>query len=78
MGWGTPKRGWARGKGEQDTGRVLTHNGSNNMWFCVTWLAPERGFALLAACNKGGKGADQACDEAVQALLKVVEEELKK
>jgi CubicO group peptidase (beta-lactamase class C family) len=78
MGWGTPKRGWARGKGDRDTGRVLTHNGSNTMWFCVTWLAPEKDFAILVACNKGGKEADRGCDAAVQAMLKVLADDEKK
>jgi CubicO group peptidase (beta-lactamase class C family) len=74
MGWGTPKRGWARGDGPKATGRVLTHNGSNTLWFCVTWIAPEKDFAVLIACNQGGKEAETACDEAAQALIKEVGE----
>ena len=64
MGWGVTKRAWA-GKGD-----VLTHNGSNTMWYAVTWLAPERNFAVLVACNKGGDEASKACDEAVAAMIK--------
>jgi len=48
------------------------------MWFCVTWIAPEKDFAVLVACNKGGTEADKACDEAASALIKWVGEELKK
>jgi hypothetical protein len=68
MGWGVAKRPWA-GTGAGG-GRVLTHNGSNTMWFAVTWLAPERDFAVLIACNKGGDAAAKACDEAAAAMIK--------
>lgn len=69
-GWVSLKRGWARGDAPNDTGRVLTHNGTNTMWFCVTWIAPEKNFALLIACNKGGPEAEKACDNAAGALIK--------
>jgi CubicO group peptidase (beta-lactamase class C family) len=62
MGWTVADRDWAGG-------RVLTHNGSNTMWFCVTWLAPKRDFAVLVACNRGGDGGAKACDEASSALV---------
>jgi CubicO group peptidase (beta-lactamase class C family) len=67
MGWGRPKRSWAMS--ESGNGRVLTHNGSNTMWFCVVWAAPEKNFAVLVACNKGGKEAEGACDDAAGALI---------
>ncbi|MBI1851207.1 MAG: beta-lactamase family protein [Planctomycetes bacterium] len=62
MGWSITERDWAGG-------RVLTHNGSNTMWFCVTWIAPKRDFAVLVACNRGGDEAAKACDEASWALI---------
>lgn len=68
MGWSTGTRAWA--SGEKGVGRVLTHAGSNTMWFCVVWIAPERGFALLATCNLGGDRAAKACDALVGALLR--------
>lgn len=61
MGWSVTERPWG--------GRVLTHNGSNTMWFCVTWLSPEKDFAVLVATNEGGDGAAKACDEAAWALI---------
>lgn len=67
MGWGRPKRAWAMS--EKGNGRVLTHNGSNTMWFCVVWAAPEKNFAVLIACNQGGKDAEGACDDAAGALI---------
>src|SRR5262249_23605295 len=33
MGWGVTTRAWAKGSAAGDKGRVLTHNGSNTMWF---------------------------------------------
>jgi CubicO group peptidase (beta-lactamase class C family) len=69
MGWSVTTRPWAKGSGTGDTGRVLTHNGSNTMWFCVAWLAPEKDWAVIATCNKGGGEAAKACDEAVSQMV---------
>ena len=62
MGWGIASREWAGGK-------VLTHNGTNTMWFCAVWIAPLKGFAVMAACNQGGKKAEKTVDEAVWMLV---------
>ena len=64
------KRVWAKGNRPNDSGRVLTHAGSNTMWFCVVWIAPERDFAVLVACNQGGDTASKACDEAAGKLIR--------
>jgi CubicO group peptidase (beta-lactamase class C family) len=61
-GWVVVKRPWAGGV-------ALTHAGSNVRWFCVTWAAPRKGFAVLVACNTGKAGADKACDEVAAALI---------
>ena len=61
MGWGVTKRPWG--------GNLLVHSGSNNLWFCVVWIAPEKNFAAMACCNQGGKSGETACDEAVGALI---------
>ncbi len=45
LGWSVAERPWAGG-------RVLTHAGSNTMWFCVTWLAPARDFAVLVTQSR--------------------------
>ena len=63
MGWIVTDRPWAGG-------RVLTHSGSNTMWYCTTWIAPEKGFAVLVTCNQGGDVAAKACDDAAGALIK--------
>jgi CubicO group peptidase (beta-lactamase class C family) len=67
LGWLSATRPWG--------GAVLTHAGSNTLWYCVAWLAPEKGFAVLAATNQGGDTATKACDDAcavmIQAMIKV-------
>jgi hypothetical protein len=49
-------------------GTALTHSGSNTMWFCTVWMAPKKGFAVLAVCNAGGDTAAAACDEVCSVL----------
>lgn len=68
-GWITGTRPWARGSRPSDTGRTLTHAGSNTLWFCVAWLAPEIDFFVLAATNQAGPAATKACDAAVGFLI---------
>ncbi len=62
MGWIVAERPWADGK-------VLTHSGSNTMWFAVAWLAPKKDFAVLICANQGGDAAQKACDDAAGALI---------
>lgn len=69
-GWGVLTRSWAKGISASATGKVLSHAGSNTMWFCVTWVAPEIDFAVLVACNEGGDAASKACDEVAGALIR--------
>jgi CubicO group peptidase (beta-lactamase class C family) len=44
MGWVITSRSWAGGK-------TLTHDGTNTANSSVTWMAPLRGFAVLAVTN---------------------------
>ncbi len=55
-------------------GRVLWHNGSNGTFFCVAHVVPEENYATCVACNYGGKGAAEACQEAHLLLVKHVKE----
>lgn len=66
LGWLTGNRDWG--------GAVLTHAGSNTKWYCVAWLAPEKGFAVLAAVNQGGPHAQQACDEACAQMIRALQQ----
>ena len=61
LGWIVTRRPWG--------GRVLNHAGSNTMWYAVTWISPEKNFAVLVTCNLGGGSAPKACDEAAWALI---------
>ncbi len=70
MGWLITTRPWAKGGAPGDTGRVLTHSGSNTMWMAVAWLAPERDFAVLVTCNRGGNHGAKATDAAAAAIIK--------
>jgi CubicO group peptidase (beta-lactamase class C family) len=63
MGWRVLERDWAGG-------RVLTHAGSNTMWYCVVWIAPRRDLAVLVCANRGGAEAAQAVDEVAAALVR--------
>jgi CubicO group peptidase (beta-lactamase class C family) len=67
MGWGVTERPWA--KGDEGKMGVITHNGSNTMWMCVVWAAPDAGFAVLSATNIGGDVAGKACDDVAGALI---------
>ena len=63
MGWMSVQREWAGGA-------ALTHSGSNTMNYCVAWLAPAKGFAVIACTNRGLQAAP--VDEAVGAMIKTV------
>lgn len=63
MGWSLAQRPWAGGT-------AWTHNGSNTMWYCMIWLAPQKGFGVLVTTNAGGPAASQACDEACAELIR--------
>jgi CubicO group peptidase (beta-lactamase class C family) len=61
-GWIVSERPWAGG-------RILTHNGSNTVWYCVVFLAPEQKRGIFSASNYG-LGSAKACDEALQSMLR--------
>ncbi len=62
FGWSFAERPWAGG-------RVLTHAGSNTMWFAVVWIAPNKDFAVVSATNLGDEKAFAGVDAAVAALI---------
>ncbi|MHC4393934.1 MAG: serine hydrolase domain-containing protein [Planctomycetota bacterium] len=63
LGWSVARRRWG---GKE---YVLNHAGSNNMWYCVCWLAPGRDFGVLIVTNQAGANTAKACDEAAGALI---------
>lgn len=56
MGWGTGKRGWAKGA-------VLTHAGSNTMNYFIVWIAPNIEFSVAAAANAAGPDVNKHLEE---------------
>lgn len=66
-GWNVGTRPWAKGARPTDTGRVLFHVGDNGRWTAAVWVAPEKDFAVLVACNRGDM--ERAVDEAVGQLV---------
>lgn len=62
LGWINVLRDWAGGS-------VLTHSGSNTMWYTTVWIAPERDMAFFAATNVGGDTAGTAVNDAIEALI---------
>jgi CubicO group peptidase (beta-lactamase class C family) len=62
-GFGVTARPWSKG-------RILTHNGSNTMWFCVIWLAPAEQFGVLVTCNAADEHAQKACDVVAARMVK--------
>ncbi len=61
-GWIVTERPWAGGK-------VLTHAGSNTLWYATIWLAPKKNFAFMAAANLAGDLGPRATDEAVAGMI---------
>ncbi|MFQ5424954.1 MAG: hypothetical protein ACE5F9_13375, partial [Phycisphaerae bacterium] len=52
-----------------DTGRCLHHAGSNNSWYALVWIAPERDFAVLCTTNMGGEGVFPRIDAVNWAVI---------
>ena len=67
LGWAVTDRSWGGGK-------VLNHAGDNTMNYANAWVAPKRDFAIIACVNQSGKAAFTATDEAIVALMKLVNE----
>ena len=66
LGWGVEARGWAGGD-------ALMHAGSNTMFQVVIWIAPAKDAVFVAATTAAGKAAERGTDEAIAALLKLLE-----
>ena len=62
LGWLVVSRPWGGGE-------VLTHAGSNTMFYTVIWLAPEKDFAVVVCTNLGGDAAFQAVNVAAARLI---------
>lgn len=63
LGWAVLQRGWAGGM-------VLNHTGTNTFWYAVTWAAPARSVAFLAATNCGSQSGFDACDSPASMMAR--------
>ncbi len=63
LGWVATERSWGGGT-------VLTHAGSNTMFYAVIWIAPEKNFAVVVCTNAGGDTAEKATDTTASALIR--------
>ncbi|CAN5690266.1 hypothetical protein BH11PLA1_BH11PLA1_02740 [soil metagenome] len=78
MGWSVTERPWATRQDSPTAAaavaptsqRVLTHNGSNTMWYCVAWLAPDADFGVIVCCNQASEAGPAACDETAAAMIR--------
>lgn len=61
-GWGIVQREWAGGT-------VLSHNGSNNMWYVSVWVAPEINRAFIAGTNSSDANTATICDNSIGQLI---------
>jgi CubicO group peptidase (beta-lactamase class C family) len=62
LGWGVVERPWAGGK-------VLTHIGSNTMFYASVWLVPAKNLLFLVATNSGDESAEKAINEVLPYLV---------
>lgn len=63
-GWGVGEAPWA---GVDGPGPVITHNGSNTMWFATVLAAPGRGLGFITVSNDGVAG-QAACTTLIRRL----------
>jgi D-alanyl-D-alanine carboxypeptidase len=67
LGWAIRKNPWAGGDG-----KTLWHDGSNNLWYCATWLGIERGVAVLVTANERSTAIEGTAKEVARLLLEEV------
>lgn len=61
--------GWMRVERKEIKGPLLTHDGSNTMWYASAWIAPDADLAVAAIVNAGGSAGQKAAHEVVKELL---------
>lgn len=52
-------------------GTMLTHGGSNTMWYADVWIAIEKKTVYLAVTNVGGDGVTETIDRVIGGLMKL-------
>ena len=63
-GWIVVKRPWGKGV-------VLTHSGSNTMWYATVWVAPKLDRAFIAVTNSCDSNSHAICDKMIGQLIEI-------
>ena len=61
--------GWLVGEFTWAGGTVLTHAGSNTMWYATVWIAPGKNLILAVVTNRGDDVAQGAGERAITVLF---------
>ncbi len=63
-GWWVVQRDWGNGN-------VLTHGGSNTMWYVSVWIAPEINRAFIVGTNSHDSKTIENCDNVMGWLISI-------
>jgi len=61
--------GWNALNRPEIGGEVLSHTGSNGLWFCNVWILPQNNWACVVFLNFGGTEAFEKSNEVVVHLM---------
>lgn len=70
---GTYAGGWLLAKRPWGKGTVLTHSGSNTMWYATVWVAPNLDRSFLVATNSRDENSPAICDQIIGKLIQINE-----
>lgn len=63
-GWIVTTRAWGNGQ-------VLTHNGSNTLWYASVWVAPQLDRAFVVVTNSSDEKSHAICDKTIVKLISI-------
>ena len=69
--------GWGIYQYNRVKGTVLTHDGSNTMWYARVWMAPNIDRAYMVVMNAAFKDSSKSatiCDQVISELIKIDQE----
>lgn len=61
--------GWLRIQRKGIKGPILTHDGSNTMWYASAWIVPEADVAVAVVVNAGGSAGQKTAQAVAKDLL---------
>ena len=68
---GTYAGGWILANRPWGKGTVLTHSGSNTMWYATVWVAPKLNRSFLVATNSRDERSHLICDQIIGRLIRI-------